>query len=68
MYEICTLFSSFGQKMYGQKELKILPFRFIGSFLFSWFFDISVRAFLYYLVRAPTSNSFFKLFFAHISD
>ena len=45
MYEICTLLSSFGQKMYGQKVLNILPFRFIGSFLFSGFFDISVRAF-----------------------
>ena len=42
---IYTVFSSFGQKMYGKKELKILPFRFIGWFL-PQFFDISVRAFL----------------------
>ena len=27
MYEICTLLSSFGQKMYGQKVLNIGPFR-----------------------------------------
>ena len=50
MYEICTLLSSFGQKMYGQKVLNILPFRFFYLF-FSQFFDKSVRAFLYYLVK-----------------
>ena len=27
MYEICTLLSSFGQKMYGPKVLNIGPFR-----------------------------------------
>ena len=46
MYEICTLLSCFSQKKYGQKVLNILLLRFIGLFLFSWFFDISVRAFL----------------------
>ena len=45
MYEICTLLSSFGQKMYGPKVLNILPFRFFKSYIFSRFFDISVRAF-----------------------
>ena len=44
MYEICTLLSSFGQKMYGPKVLNILPFRFFYRF-FSRFFDNSVRAF-----------------------
>ena len=34
MYEICTLLSSFGQKMNGRKVLNILPFRFFGSFFF----------------------------------
>ena len=28
MYKICTLFSSFGWKMYGKKVLNTLPFRF----------------------------------------
>ena len=45
MYKICTLLSSFGQKMCGQKVLNILPFRFIGSIFFPRFFDNSVRAF-----------------------
>ena len=45
MYKICTLLSSFGQKMYGPKVLNILPFRFFGSFLFSQFFDNSVQTF-----------------------
>jgi len=39
MYEICTLLSSFGQKMYGPKVLNILPFRFFGSFFFPRLFD-----------------------------
>ena len=43
MYKICTRLSSFGQKIYGQKVLNILPFRF---FIVSpRFFDDSVRAF-----------------------
>ena len=44
MYKICTLLSSFGQKMYGPKVLNILPFRFCYCF-FPRFFDNSVRAF-----------------------
>ena len=50
MYENFTLLSSFGQKMYGKKVLNILPFRFFNRF-FSQFFDNSVQAFLYYLVK-----------------
>ena len=50
MYEICTLLSSFDQKMYGPKVLNILPFHFLILF-FLRFFYISVRAFLYYLVK-----------------
>ena len=46
MYEMCTLLSSFGQKMYGQKVLNILPIQFFGTVLFSRFFNHSVRAFL----------------------
>ena len=49
MYEICTLLSSFGQKMYGPKVLNLLPFRFFKCFYFLQFFDNSVRPFLYYL-------------------
>ena len=57
MYEICTLLSSFGQKMYGPKVLNILPFRFFGSFLFFYqfcfrgFLIIPYELFLYYLVK-----------------
>ena len=40
MYEICTLLSSFGQKMCGPKVLNILPFRFFGSFFFRDFLMI----------------------------
>ena len=50
MYEICTLLSIFSQKIYGQKVLNILPFRFIGSF-FPRFFLILYEVFLYYLVK-----------------
>ena len=45
MYGICTLLSSFGQKMYGPKVLNILPFQYFGSIFFSRCFDNSVRAF-----------------------
>ena len=51
MYEICTLFSSFGQKIYGPKVLNILPFRFFWSFFFRVFFLIPYELFLYYLVK-----------------
>ena len=50
MYEICTLLSIFGQKMYGKKELNILLIRFIGSF-FRVFLIIPYELFLYYLVN-----------------
>ena len=43
IYEICTLFSSFGQKMYGQKVLNNWPFWFFGltfSKLFLQFYTI----------------------------
>ena len=45
MYEICTLLSSFGQKMYGSKVLNILPFRFFGSFCFRDFLIIPYKLF-----------------------
>ena len=32
MYEICTLLSSFSQKVYGQNVLNFLPFRFFDRF------------------------------------
>ena len=50
MYEVCTLLSSFGHKMYGPKVLNILPFRFLNLIFFA-FLNIFVRAFLYYLVN-----------------
>ena len=50
MYEICTVLSSFGQKIYGQKVLTIWPFRFIGSFFFEFFYN-SVQDFSKFLLR-----------------
>ena len=45
MYEICTLLSSFGQKMYGPKDLNILLFQFFGSFFFRGFLMIPYEIF-----------------------
>ena len=45
MYKICTLLSSFGKKMYGQKVLSILPFRFIWSFIVRNFLIIPYELF-----------------------
>ena len=56
MYEICTLLSSFGQKMYGPKVLNILPFRFFIFIFFRVFFYISAQAFLYYLVKKESET------------
>ena len=38
MYKICTLFSSFGQKMYGPKVLNILPLGDPWQLLNCWLF------------------------------
>ena len=43
IYEICTLLSSFGQKMYCKKVLNIWPFRLFGSIHFSHFYYNSVQ-------------------------
>ena len=45
MYEICTLLSSFGQKMYGPKVLNILPFRFFYRIFFRDFLMIPYELF-----------------------
>ena len=52
---ILHTFSSFGQKIYGQKVFNIWPFRFYGTFL-SAFFDNSVRAFSKFLVKTEWSK------------
>ena len=51
MYEICTLLSCFGQKMYGPKVLNILPVHFLNRFFFRDFLIILYAFFLYYLVK-----------------
>ena len=48
---MCTLLSSFGQKMYGQKELKYYSFVLLDRFLFRAFLVFSYELFLYYLIK-----------------
>ena len=37
IYKICTLLSSFGQRMYGQKVLNIWPLQFLDKYVFVFF-------------------------------
>ena len=56
MYKICTLLSSFGQKMYGPKVLKILPLRFFGSFFSCVFLIIPYELFIVFVQNLMVRN------------
>ena len=62
IYEICTLLSSFGQKIYGQKVLYVWPFRFFvpffSRFLYNDFFW-SYEIYTFFIGYDRTKTNFF---------
>ena len=69
MYEICTLFSSFGQEMYGPKVLNILPFLLYFLVRFSFLADaVPYLLFFYFSWTPHRFFSCYVLSFSFLAD